>query len=224
MRILLLLLTACGISAQGATRLLRENLEGLRNHEVIQNSGTVQVGYTPALQGTSSMRIVKGEGTDTYVLSYEHLNPPTNTVVSLATAWSYNLFQPVTLAAAPTILQFRDSSSNVLAKVTLNNDGTATVDCGGASATTSAAMSAGSPYHLWFRYTKGTGADAIASFAFSADGVRPASGNAFAQVNTGTSTGNVARVALGYLEGTSGTPEGIFDRHLVREAAIGNSP
>jgi len=56
---------------------------------------------------------------------------------------------------------------------------------GAVSATTVGTLSANTTYHIWMRFTKGTGANSVGSVAFSTDTTEPTSGNNFASFSTG---------------------------------------
>ncbi len=94
---------------------------------------------------------------------------------------------------------------------------------GGTSATTVSTTSVGTTYHIWWRYTKGTGSNAVAQVAFSTDGTEPTSGNAFASVTNGTSTTQGGRVWVGYSSTNAGA-DFIYDNVLIDDADISSNP
>jgi len=81
---------------------------------------------------------------------------------------------------------------------------------------------AGTTYHLWWHYKKGTGADAVIDCGFSTDGIKPTSGNKFVQVSNAPHTSDAGRVWLGFT--STGNYDVIFDKVLVAATEIGNNP
>lgn len=84
-------------------------------------------------------------------------------------------------------------------------------------------ISANTTYHVWYSYVKGTGSNAVLTFAFSTNGTRPVSGTQFCTITNGASTTD--GVALAYFGGPSSTNH-IFDNSIGATTAgsIGNSP
>ncbi len=82
------------------------------------------------------------------------------------------------------------------------------------------------PFHIWFSYTAGTGANAKATLGYSSDGTRPTSGGTYAESTDGTQTSVGNRLYLGGDNYGSATVCGndIYDHARVRDAQIGNSP
>lgn len=96
---------------------------------------------------------------------------------------------------------------------------------GGTTVCTVTTMAEATTYHVWGRYLPGTGADAFASTAFSTDGVRPTSGNNYAESTNGTVTVNTNRLELwgDYGTGTN-CISAIFDKVRVDDATITDNP
>jgi hypothetical protein len=84
-----------------------------------------------------------------------------------------------------------DSGFTQVASVEVRSSGLRIV-CGTANATTVATLNPDKTNYVWVHYLKGSGANAVADVAFREHPTktRPASGNNFAQVTTGTSTAN----------------------------------
>lgn len=142
-----------------------------------------------------------------------------------STAYAYFLFQTtdVTPSAAYFLAQLRDSGGTAQASVVVNATSELNIRASGApGATTVTQLAINTLYHIWFSYTKGTGANASATVAFSTDGVRPTSGNQFASLTNGAATADVERMAI-LGAGGDNIPD-YFDRVLVSASQIGDNP
>jgi hypothetical protein len=106
--------------------------------------------------------------------------------------------------------------------VQLLDNGKLRASHGGPIADTIDALSVDTTYHVWFHYTKGTGADGVASVGFSTDGTRPTSGNKFAIVSDGFSTEDAEKIRVG--PQGSVTVDIVFDTFRVDDAEIGSNP
>lgn len=89
-------------------------------------------------------------------------------------------------------------------------------------------LSTDTTYHVWVSYEpgSGSGSDAVATVAFSTDGVRPTSGpGSYAASTNGTGTAAATRMTLqtDYASGTSAF-DAIFDRVLIDDEQIGDLP
>lgn len=141
--------------------------------------------------------------------------------------WGFFKLRPITIQVGNTrtIATVANSAGTTLLASFLVTSGGAlrVAGQGGGTATTVATMSNGNTYDVWFRYKKGTGANAEVEAAFiAAGGSKPTSGNNFAGYSTATSTADAARFYLG--DNASSTHEYIFDRVLIDNAAIGDNP
>ena len=83
-------------------------------------------------------------------------------------------------------------------------------------------LSTNTTYHFWSSYTKGTGANAAVTLAFSTDGVRPTSGNNYISMTNGGGAVNAEWLRL-RLEPNTGW-NAIYDRILVSTTQLGNNP
>lgn len=201
----------------GPTYLLEENFENtgydVAGWTEALNGGTADEDYTTGpLQGSQSLRIVTASGDQTFVY---------NAFSAGNERWFYFKVKPV--AHTPSVMQLIqiwNSSQVLIARVDLNSSGTVAIFHGTASATTVGTMSNGTGYHVWAYFNNSSD---TANVAFSTDGTRPTSGDNFAQVTTGTSTTDAAEIAVG-LFGFDGVNEALFDRVLVDDEQIGNSP
>jgi len=84
------------------------------------------------------------------------------------------------------------------------------------------ALSFGTTYHLWARYSKGTGSDAVVEVAYSTDGTKPTSGTKYATATNLAHTAQAGRVWLGF--NATGNYDVIFDKVLVAATEIGSNP
>jgi hypothetical protein len=118
----------------------------------------------------------------------------------------------------------RDSSNNVLLECLQNSTGTVTARAGtSGGSTTSGTLSASTDYHCWVKYVKGTGANAVAEFGFSTDGVRPTTGANFISDGSGSAAVDADHIAFGN-NAAQVIPTWDFDRVLVDDAVIGDNP
>lgn len=103
--------------------------------------------------------------------------------------WIYFQYRPVTssggVATRGILTGFNGS---IKFSIAVASGGLLVVSHNAASATTSAGMSVGTTYNIWAYYLKGTGANGVASVAFSSTTTRPTSGTAFASLTNGDST------------------------------------
>jgi hypothetical protein len=133
--------------------------------------------------------------------------------------WVYFLFRPVVIPGSSSTFLTVNSGGTPVESYRILADGR--LQCLSGSTTTVGTVSAGTTYHVWCHYKKGSGANAVIDIAFSTDGLRPTSGNNFAQKTNGTSTSQVDRLIVGP---TLNTQTHIFDKVRVDDAQIGDNP
>jgi hypothetical protein len=200
----------------GATYLVDQDFEGAGydNGETWTEagSGTKDEDYTgTVLDGSQSLRIAQSSQNAT----------TQTTFTANDEVWVYALFRPVSIpASTQTILEVKNNTTS-LVQLRHPGDGHLRVQ-GSTTATTVGLVSAGTTYHIWLRYVKGTGANAIASIGFSTDGTRPTSGNNFAQFTTGDATLQADVLVIGGPGIT--TQEHIWDKVRVDDVVIGDNP
>lgn len=109
--------------------------------------------------------------------------------------------------------------------MTINNTFTVSIS-GSVTATTVATMTSNTTYHVWAHYKKGSGTDQVQDIAFSTTGIKPLSGNNFAQAINGNRTTQITKLTLAWDgEGASfPTREYIFDKIRVANTCIGDNP
>jgi len=128
---------------------------------------------------------------------------------------------PTTLSA---IARYKDSF-DVLAKLEIFSDGTLYIRNGtGSNPGTTGAMTTNTTYRVWFDYQKGSGANGVATAAFSTTATRPTSGANFVQTTDGTATVNANAFYL-YCEKTAGSNQtNYFDNVQIATFTIGDNP
>lgn len=99
----------------------------------------------------------------------------------------------------------------------LTSSGTLRVGHGSTTATTVAALSTNTLYHVWCRYTKGP--SGTLTVGYSTDGTRPTSGTAYAASTSGDSTYSPSRIYCGALISSTYTIR--FDKVTVSSQSIG---
>ncbi|MCK9361700.1 hypothetical protein M0Q28_05785 [Patescibacteria group bacterium] len=128
-----------------------------------------------------------------------------------------------------TVFDLKDAGGNNVSRAYVSRGGGTAkfkiTSVGGTAGTTVGTITDNVVYHVWIRYLKGGGADAFSSIAFSTDGVRPASGNNYAESTNGTSTANATRLQLRLTYGApTSSCDAIFDKIRVDDATIGDNP
>lgn len=188
-------------SAAASYDLVEENVEGTGTPSGWIDSGSPNWDYTSVvLQGSQSLQCSSGQST------YK-------TFTGSTTVHAYSLFRiPSSIPGSTTTYHaIRDSAGTALATFRVNSSGQMIVFANGSESTpTVDALSANTTYHVWCLFTSG----GTCSVAFSTDGTKPTSGNAYT-FKTGGS-GTAARLQL--------NPVAIYDRILASTTAIGNSP
>ncbi len=178
-------------------------------------TGTIDQQYTATvLAGTQSLSILQSANIA------GDLSP---TFTAQDEVWVYLLLRPVSIEAGiiRTLVGIRNSSGSTFCGLQIDTDGSLRVAMN-VVADTVGTVSAGTTYHIWFHYKKGTGADAIADVGFSTNGIRPTSGNNFAQTTTGNPTSQAVAIMLG--PNASATQQYIFDNVRVDDVQIGDNP
>lgn len=207
-------------AAAGATYLLTENFEGTGYDETItgswtESSGTPDEDYatSPApLAGSQSLEL-NDAGAN------ERIDSPT--YAATADIWLYFLVHFNSLpAATETVASFRNSTTEMCSMQITSAGLLRVAMTGGNSVTTVSAMSAGTTYHVWIHYTAGSGANAFGSVAFSTDGTKPTSGNAYTQKTDSTATASSDNIRLR----SDGAIQLFMDKVRVDDANIGDNP
>lgn len=204
-----------------ASYLIKQDFEGTGydNGETWTEAGTAtpDEDYTGvALAGSQSLRVVTTSATSRSSVSFS----------AAGTVEVYFLFRPVVASAEAglTIVQLRSADDAAEAiRLRWLSSGRLDVRAGGGTvASPVTVLSVDTTYHVWVRFVVGTGANAVATVAFSTTGTRPSSGNEFAQTSNGTATANAGILRLGTI--TTTTVEMIFDKVRVDDATIGDNP
>jgi len=169
------------------------------------------------LQGTQSLRFV-----------YTGSGAVAQTQTSFAAQdeiWVYFMVRfPNLTDHNPAYLGWLEIPGTTIA-MTLNNTFTVSIS-GGVTSTTVATMTSNTTYHVWAHYRKGSGTDQVQDIAFSTTGIKPLSGNNFAQSINGNRTTQITKLTLAWDgEGAAfPTREYIFDKIRVANTCIGDNP
>lgn len=203
----------------GTSYLFEENFEGTgyENTWTEAGTGTIDEDYS-----TSGLGL---EGSQCFRLAASAQTPRSTSEnwTAQADMWFYMMFRPVSLPSATMLLLTIQATTTECLRIRLDPAGTLKVRAGGGTEnTTFGAMSAGTTYHIWCRYTKGSGSNAFGSVAFSTDGVRPTSGNQYRETTNGTATSDANNVRFGVT--SSGTFDLIYDKVRVSDSTIGDNP
>jgi len=169
-------------------------------NETYEGTGTVVAGWrygdntagavtnadyttSPApLNGSQSLLLRGTSGNGAYTI----LNTPAGTT-QMHLRWMMIITN--TVVSNSRLIWCADNAAVSQMQVQIQSSGLRVV-CGTANATTVATLSAGTLYYCWADYVKGSGANATAKVAFSTSKTRPTSGNNFASLSNGTSTGD----------------------------------
>jgi hypothetical protein len=198
---------------------------------VLQNFETPTTGYdhceTWTETGSNVNQTYTGvvlEGTQSCLITQTASAERTSTTFTANDeVWAYCLFRPVTIdtGSARDIFAIRNGDT-FLATVRAGGAGSQLQIVSGSTATTVATIATGTTYHLWLHYLKGTGANSVCDVAFSTTGIRPTSGNNFAQITDGSGTSQGDTIQLG--RNSLVTQTYIFDKVRVDNAQIGDNP
>lgn len=119
------------------------------------------------------------------------------------------------------ILSIRSGANADLAIMKYRPGGSLRVDCGNVTAgDTVSTVSTATKYHIWIRYSKGTGANGFASLAFSTNGIKPTSGDAYVQTAVGDATADAVKLRFAGEVGNAF----VIDRILISPTPIGDNP
>lgn len=176
------------------------------------DAGTVNPAYTGVvLQGTQSLRINQSGNKAQTITSFSAQDE----------VYIYFLMRGISgFPDNPTRIGFLNDSSTI--GMNVNNSGTLSL-CGNVCATTVGTMTAGTTYHVWFHYKKGSGSDQISEAAFSTDGIRPTSGDNYAIISNGTRTSQITSFQFVW-DAFNFTQQVIFDKVRISTNCIGSNP
>lgn len=138
--------------------------------------------------------------------------------------YSYFMFRMTAMPTTITSIYLIQTNATVIGQIYVLADGRMGARQGtGTAAYTVNTVSINTTYHVWFRYSKGTGSDGIATVGFSTDGTKPTSGNGFAQCTNGNRTEQANTCKLyGNKDGTGGV--NYYDNWYVATSEIGSNP
>ena len=196
-----------------------------------ESAGTPNEDYTtsPApLEGTQSLQLLGDTNSATQVVYHNF------TETASATHWFYMLFNasvvPTGGGSYSEFIRIRGGGggTTVGSVFLLQNASGFTlrvIAAGGTEAVTTDVLSVDTTYHMWISFLKGSGANAKMTVAFSANGIRPTSGNAYAESTDGTQTIDADNITIrGQYDSSNSSIDAIVDDVKIDDAAIGNSP
>lgn len=206
-----------------ASPIRKQNFEGTGydNGETWTEASTggvpiIDEDYSTALVGLQSLRLQNAD--------FEGCEAR-NSFTGVSEVYGFFRMKWVTKTDGTIFHQLRTLSSTILVDLSVNTGASATVHVanGTGSANTTATMTVGTEYYVWYHYI--TGANATAEVWFSTTSTKPGDGTSgHAKTTAGTVTGNAAEIAL-KLENFSTTKnEAIFDRVWLAPGVIGNNP
>jgi hypothetical protein len=206
-------------SAGGATYLVKQDFEGTGydNGESWTETGSPnEDSETSPLVGSQSFRVAA-------TASATWARSPSFTDQS--TLHCYFQFRPDdNTGGARRFFFIRNSSDVDLVMVQQNADRTILVRAGTAGgSTTVGTVTLDTIYHFWVTYTKGTGANATATVAFSTDGTKPTSGDNYQIHSTGNATTDADYIGLGN-SAAQVIPTWDLDKVRVDDEVIGDNP
>jgi hypothetical protein len=138
-----------------------------------------------------------------------------------ADAWIYMKMRVDTRPSiGSTFLVLRNSLAAVLGAVEVNATGILRVDNNVSVGNTVDASPEDTDFHVWVHYVKGVLNDSVMSVAFSTDGVRPTSGNAFVELTNGNAITDLDSIRITAIN----TKVIVVDQVLIDDAQIGDSP
>lgn len=199
----------------GAEYLIQDDFEsGLAGLWTVSGSGTMEDYTASPIEGTTSVHLNFSGANGRLLSGFPGQDE----------LWFYCKLKLASLpSTSRTLFYLRDGSGSTLAFVQTTSTGIILVRAfGGTSALTIDTISAGTIYHFWLHWTKGTGSNEFASIAFSADGTKPVSGNTYAESTNGTDTTQAAEMAIGVF--SSSTVEYFVDHVRVSASEIGDNP
>lgn len=186
--------------------------------ETQTGSSDIDPDYTgTVLQGSQSLRFVKAAASTAYTTNF--LGCVQQEV------WVYFLLRPVDIEAGVTrtIASLRTNTTDWV-NLQITSTGALRAQSG-VTITTVGTMSEGTTYHVWIHYKADSGPNnGVIDIGFSTDGIKPTSGNNFAQSTVNTIEDYMNRLYLGLEGTTAGVFEYIFDKVRVASAEIGSNP
>jgi len=175
--------------------------------------GTPDPDYTGVvLLGSQSLRLIAGD--------FANVGVQYTLAVAQSDIYGFAYFQLQTNRSGA-LVRFENSSFATVFEIAVS--GTAlTVAAGGAASSGGATtLSTGTTYYMWWRYTKGTGSDAVGQVWLSTTTTKP--GSTEVAVSNGTSTTDVKYFDL-LFSAAGGNGAVVFDHVYLDDAAILSNP
>lgn len=209
-------------ASAGPTYVLQENFDGTgyQNTWVEVGSGTINEDYA-----TSPAPL---EGTQSLYISASVQNPRTTNVLAVTydSLYGYAQVHWTTIPSSTGIkwLAFQCAGTNVFSVESRGTtNGVMMRAANTAIFTTTGIMPQDSTFYIWWGYTKGTGNNASAYFAYSGDTTKPSAGASnYISTATGNASGAVEVCLLGLQANATMTL--IYDKLRLSATDIGNDP
>lgn len=132
--------------------------------------------------------------------------------------WVYFAFEVGAASGSVDMFRLLDSSNTSQADVQYRSTGALRIEHGSVTADTGA-LSSATTYYCWVQYIAGSGSDGVLRIWVDATETWPGFGSEDAEVTTGTSTGDIAKIRFAGHANTN-----TFDKIRADDAAIGSTP
>lgn len=213
-----------------ASPLLYEDFENATGYDLagwgenVGPGGVINEDYTATvLYQTQSLRV--STANDDAVFT-------TNSFTAQDRVFVFFLYRPLDIPASSSgksIIRLTDSTENCQTKLTINEDGQTFLyaACGGTPASPALFLTINTTYYIWIEYDNDNGVNAYASIGISTTGVRPTTGDNFAEATATTTATQVSRVLIGNTADENpiaADMDSVYDHLLVDDAQIGDWP
>lgn len=210
--------------------LLYEDFENVTGYDLagwVENigpGGVINEDYTATiLYQTQSLRVLTANDDAVFT---------TNSFTAQDRVFMFFLYRPLDIPASSSgksIIRLADSTETCQMKLTINEDGQAFLyaACGGTPASPALFLTINTTYYIWIEYDNDNGVNAYASIGISTTGVRPTTGDNFAEATATTTATQVSLVMIGNTADENpiaADMDSVYDHLLVDDAQIGDWP
>lgn len=202
------------------TYLIKQGFEtattGYDNGETWTEAGTGVIDHADTdspspLVGTQSLRITLAGTQETTFSAF----------AAQSTAYGFMALNRVANSSTVTLATFR-SGASVRCTVSMTGSGAIRIAAAGTAVAVVDTVAVGETVYIWWRYTLGSGLDAVGEVWTSATETKPPSSGDNYAVQAGTATTTVDRIYIG--DTTNQTDEFVYDKVRVDDVAIGSNP
>jgi hypothetical protein len=180
-----------GTGLGGFAYLYEQDFEGATESSMVTATaaGTVDDDHTPALEDAADLLITANAGSGQVIRRCSPI------FTGAGTVHGYLRFKASGTSAYQGVLQVRDSGGNMVSQVRwLAGSSNLYLAHGATTSLANAVHTAGTEYHLWLDYTKGTGTDGAAAYYIATTGTKP--GSPTRTIANGTATADAAQVCV----------------------------